>query len=480
MNTSSIRFRLISWYAGLLTGGFLLFGVALYSGLRHYLESDLRQTLERRGHQIAESLLTGVETTGWSYVRDEINARYAPAVYDRFIRITRADGRLVYASGKTQDATIDPALVPPLAAPVTRTAIRRETLPNQVDLLIITVAFDGGRGQRFFIEVGGLLQPIETILRRLLLSLEAGLPLVVLVAVGGGSFLVRRSLAPVVRAAGKAEQISLHNLNERLPLPATGDELERLALALNHMIARLQEAFDQNRRFLADASHELRTPLAALRGELETLLEEANPSRELRDRVGSALEEVDRLAKIVERLFAIARLDAGEAQGEWLKFDVARLTATTAEQMALLAEDKGVSVSCAAPTQVYVEGDQARVKQVVVNLLDNAIKYTPHGGTINLSVGAAGGKAVLEVADNGIGIPAEALPHLFERFYRVDKARSRDLGGAGLGLSIVRSICSAHGGQVEVKSQLGRGSRFRVELPLAPPGVEPTKQTHEH
>jgi len=258
----------------------------------------------------------------------------------------------------------------------------------------------------------------------------------------------------------------LQNLNERLPLAKTGDELEQLSLALNRMIERLGNAFEQNRRFLVDASHELRTPLTTLRGELESAVEQTREPQK-RDRIGSALEEVDRLAKIVETLFALSRLDAGEAQQEWARFDLARLAAITADQMALLAQDKGVSVQCRVEENVIVEGDSARLKQVVVNLLDNAIKYTPSGGAITLDVRVAGSQAIMEVADTGIGIPAAALPHLFERFFRVDKARSREAGGAGLGLAIVKSICSAHGAKVEVKSVESRGSTFTVELPLA-------------
>jgi heavy metal sensor kinase len=304
-------------------------------------------------------------------------------------------------------------------------------------------------------------------LSHLLLSLLVGVPLLGLVAVGGGLLLVGRALAPVMKIAQSAEQITLHNLDERLPTTDTGDELEHLSLALNRMIARLDESFEQNRRFLADASHELRTPLAALRGEMESVVEQTRALPELSDRVGSALEEVDRLSKIVDALFAISLLDAGEAQQEWSRFDLASLAASTTEQMSLLGEDKGVSVACNVQGKVSVDGDRARIKQVVVNLLDNAIKYTPAGGSINLEVYARENKAVIEVADTGIGMPANALPHIFERFFRVDKARSREAGGAGLGLAIVKSICVAHGGQVCVESSEGQGSRFQVELPLA-------------
>jgi signal transduction histidine kinase len=204
-----------------------------------------------------------------------------------------------------------------------------------------------------------------------------------------------------------------------------------------------------------------------MRGELESIVEETRFNADVQATAISVLEEVERLARIVEGLFAISRLDAGEAQKEWVQFDLAGLASGTAEQMCLLAEDKGVSIACDAPKEVIVDGDRARMKQVIVNLLDNAIKYTPSGGAVRLSVTATNDKAVLEVEDTGIGIPAEARAHIFERFFRVDKARSREMGGAGLGLSIVKSICAAHGGQVDFQSREGAGSRFKVELPLS-------------
>jgi heavy metal sensor kinase len=466
MNPRSVRFRLIIWYAGLLTAVLLLFGVSLYQVLRGYLERSLAETLVRRSDQIAVSLLSNLAATGERYVADEIQSRYAPEKYDRFIRVTKPDGKVLYASGPA--AGFDPSGLPPLSVNDVRGNLTKiVALPDGARLLMTTTVFQAVDREKFLIESGGPMAPIETILSHFLFSLLIGVPLLGLVAVGGGFFLVGRALAPVVRIARSAEHITLHNLNERLPLTNTGDELEHLSLALNRMIARLNEAFEQNRRFLADASHELRTPLAALRGEMESVVEQARTLPDLSDRAGSVLEEVDRLAKIVDALFAISRLDAGESQQEWERFDLAPLAAGTTEQMSLLAEDKGIAVACNVRGKVGVDGERARIKQVVVNLLDNAIKYTPPGGTINLNVHAREGKAVLEVVDTGMGIPAAALPHIFERFYRVDQARSRDAGGAGLGLAIVKSICAAHGGKVEVESAEGKGSRFTVELPLA-------------
>ncbi len=251
----------------------------------------------------------------------------------------------------------------------------------------------------------------------------------------------------------------------------SGDEIERLAVSLNLMISRLETAIDGSKQFVADASHELRTPLTVMRGELESLAQDTQVPRDTREALGSVLEEVVRLAGIVEGLFALSRLDAGETHAPWQQFDLGDLAATTAGQMSLLAEDKQVSVTCDSAPAVSVTGDRARLKQVIVNLLDNAIKYTPAGGHVALSVKRDGDFAVLEVADDGIGIPAEALPHVFKRFYRVDVSRSREQGGAGLGLSIVESICSAHHARVEVHSTQGKGSTFRVRAPLAVDGT---------
>src|SRR5208282_4341521 len=195
-------------------------------------------------------------------------------------------------------------------------------------------------------------------------------------------------------------------------------------VSLNRMITRLDDAFQNSKRFVADASHDLRTPLTILRGELENFAEDARLDSELRDRVGSMLEEVVHLGKIVEQLFTLSRLDSGEAQAEWTSLDLSDLVKTTAEQMSLLAEDKGICITCDVSPPVPVKGNRVRLKQAVVNLLDNAIKYTPAKGVIQLRVLAVNGHAILEVADNGVGIPSDALPHVFERFYRVDQTRA--------------------------------------------------------
>jgi heavy metal sensor kinase len=481
MNTRSLKFQLVAWYAALLTGCFVLIGAATYLVLQSSLVGALQETQLRRARQIGQLVLDEIRGPGEARVGEEVRARYAPDLNGRFVRITRGDGSLLYLSSAPKDQTFVPADVPPPTWSSPTETTRQVPLSGARKMLLTAHAVQTPGGARYLIETGAPMDDVQAHLRQWLRFLLVVLPVVAVLALGGGSFLVKRALSPVDRIAASAQRISSQNLSERLPVAQTGDELERLAIALNHMVQRLDEAFQYSRRFMADASHELRTPLTVLRGELESVSQEPALAPEWRERLGSALEEVERLASIVEGLFAISRLDAGEAAAEWVKLDLARLAAATADQMALLAEDKNIQVTCAAAEPVWVEGDQARLKQVVVNLLDNAIKYTLQDGAVTLTIRAIDIKAVLEVADNGIGIPAEALPRVFDRFFRVDKARSRELGGAGLGLSIVKSICTAHHGRVEASSLPGQGSRFRVELPLAAPSTNNQKQhNHEH
>jgi heavy metal sensor kinase len=463
----SIRFRLTVWHACLLTAAFVLLGVLLFMQLKNTLQNALLDTQAHRAHQIAETLLSPINRTGEKYVVAEIEILYAPEHSDRFIRITRKDGSMLYVSGPPNDQSFDPGDVPPAVPSTQREFTRKQVMADGRALLIAACRATTENGESYLVEVGTSATPIDTMLSHLLLLLGLSLPVVVLVAVGGGYLLVRRALTPVEEIARKAQIITQHNLSERLPVALTGDELERLSVSLNHMIARLESALQNSKRFVADASHELRTPMTILRGELENLAQDFQLPTALQERLGSLLEEVERLSKIVERLFALSRLDAGEAHAECVRFDLAELTATTAEQMVLLAEDKKISVTCDAEQAVPVKGDRARLKQVVVNLLDNAIKYTPNGGTVHLKIAAANNHALIEISDTGIGISAEALPHVFDRFFRVDQARSRTPDGAGLGLAIVHSICHAHGGNVTAESVIGKGSRFCVTLPLA-------------
>jgi len=464
VNTKSLRFRLTAWYAGLLAGALLVFGVSIYLGLERYLTSELQRTLIERSRSMGLQLFAGFPTKGAQWLSREITEAYAPEVNGYFLRISRADGRTIYVSGPPKDNSFDPSLI---SLPVERRQAeysRQIKMPDGYLLVIGGIVLTGSDGTQYWIESGLSDRRIEDVLHGLSETLAVYMPLIVSLAVVGGYWLMRKSLSPVADITRHAEGITSTNLSERLPVIKTGDELERLSISLNHMIAGLENAFQHIARFSADASHELRTPLTILQLELEGIVQHPRLAPEIVDQIGSALEETHRLSRIVENLLIISRLDAGEAGIEKVPLDLGELASSTADQMRLLAEEKSVSLRCDVSQDVWIEGDQARLKQVIVNLTDNAIKYTPAGGRVTITVRANETGALLEVADTGVGISAEALPHVFERFYRTDKARSRDSGGAGLGLAIVKSICSAHNAEIRVLSSEGQGSRFIVQI----------------
>jgi len=288
-------------------------------------------------------------------------------------------------------------------------------------------------------------------------------------------FLADRLLRPLSHMNAGAREISGRNLNRRLPVANPDDELGRLATTLNDLFDRLERSFRNQQRFIGDASHELRTPLAAMRAELEVALRRGRSPAEYRDALESALDETQRLSRMAERLLFLAQSDAGELPVQWGDVRLDSLGRRVIDKLGTLAGEKGLYLSLEDLAPAATRGDPELLEQLAFILVENAVKYTPEGGRVRLASGADGASAWLEVADTGPGIPEAHLPHLFERFYRVDKARSRALGGSGLGLSIAHSIVRAHGGAIDVDSRPGAGTRFRVTVPRrADPPAEAT------
>jgi len=450
----------------LLSATFVLVGAATFYGLQHFLHANLRDSLSRRSTQVEQILVKAPADVNNSAIAREIETRVAPEFNNRFVRVTRVPATLVYRSGPPSDRSFDPSAV----VDVERTKAIRAGEPATaiVDgqhLMIRTTPVITVSG-KYLVELGVSIAPIDAVLDRLLDLLALLLPILIVCAGGGGYWLVSWALRPVDRLSQTAEQMSLQNLTLRLPVEPSGDALERLSISLNNMLGRLRDSVQTSRRFLADASHELRTPLTVIKGELQELTRESDLTKgELRERVGSVLEEVARLEHLVSGLLVLSRLDAGETQGDWVDVDLAELALTTAEQMHLIAEDRGIDIDLSELRKTVIRGDQARLKQIIVNLLDNAIRFTPRGGTVALRTAADDSGSVLEISDTGIGIPPSSIPYVFDRFFRVDEARSREDGGAGLGLSIVKSICTVHGAEIEVDSRPEWGSCFRVRFP---------------
>jgi heavy metal sensor kinase len=465
MNTHSIGFRLTAWYGGLLVVLGLAFGAYCYWRLDHFLSLYLLESFSHRAERIANTLLANIDRNGESYVRSEIETRYAPESNDRFIRVSNGDGTILYLSGQPNDQSFDPMAVPRPAEPLSGAFTRLEHVGSN-DLLISAVPFVTAH-QNYVIEVGGSALPIKDVLRRFLVSMLIGLFVVLALAIWGGFLVIKWALTPVKKITSTAEEITLHDLHKRLPVVDTGDEIASLSKTLNQMIGRLDESFQSINRFTADASHELRTPLTIIRGELETSLLDNSLSKNVRETIYSLIEETENLSKIVQCLLSLSRLDSGTAQMERVRLDLVDLVASTKDQMAPLADEKHVTLTALVQGRVEVDGDRIRLKQVVVNLLDNAIKYTPAGGRVTIGVNVSDRRAQLEVSDTGPGIPDGDLPHVFDRFFRADGVRLGAIEGAGIGLSIVQSICTAHGGLVKAENHANGGCRFIVELPLA-------------
>lgn len=466
MRLDTLRARVVTWYVGMLAGALLAFGAMLYFGVQGYLNASLQHSLAGEAQAIGTTFLAFEEQKGPSWMAGEITEAYAPELSGRFIRIIRRDGTVLYQSGDTRDPVIDASAVLPPNFDDGAARFHFERQPGSHELLLYSLPFRSSSGTNYLIETGSSVAPIQRVLssmRRILLLVT---PLILLAAAIGGQALMKLPLQPLVTLSERAENIGTSKLGERLPVPPTHDEIERLALSLNRMIQRLEDALNHNRRLSGDVSHELRTPLAILRGELEQVLVEPQLQRSVRDSVDSALEEIDRMAKIVESLLAIARLDAGVDSIDPQPIDVSELCHWVVDQMQVLADEKEI-VMQAHTTPITVLIDKARMKQVLVNVIDNAIKYTPSGGRVRLTSTLLRGVAVIDVSDTGIGIPPTDLPHVFDRFFRADKARSRGSGGAGLGLSIVKAICIAHGGSITIDSTEGVGTVVHIELPAA-------------
>jgi two-component system OmpR family sensor kinase len=316
------------------------------------------------------------------------------------------------------------------------------------------------------IQVGMSLESIAVTRHRFLVVMAAVLPLALLFAGGGGWILAQRALRPVDRMTEAARRISAEHLDERLETTGSGDELDRLAATLNDMFSRLDTAFRQIRQFSADASHELQTPLTILKGELEVALRAPRSPDEYQRVLVSALEESERIARLVEGLLLLSRADAGVLRMDHQPVDLAQLVLDVCAQARVLADAHGVFLGLDSVAPMTIQGDAVHLRRLLLNLVDNGIKYTSAGGRVTLSLRRDDGWAVLCVSDTGVGLAPDEQEHVFQRFYRAPEALSRGEEGSGLGLCIARSIAEAHGGRIALESAVGRGSTFTVFLPL--------------
>lgn len=470
----SIRFRLTLWYV--LTLAVIMTASAAFwvSHLSRTLTTHVDETLLLQAESIAtfhfaehapnlhkphcDGLLEFIRNRDWHSYVQVLNSQgtvacSTPNLKEQWLPLSKT-ALLFAARGEPHLETIDSAQ---------GTSLRVLTYPILEQGKIFEV-----------VQLGSDLTAIDDTVQHFRNTLLFFSPLLFLGLAAAGWFLSGRTLEPVVRLTRMMQQITVENLSERLHFDNRGDELSQLTENFNAMLARLGTSVERIRQFSGDASHELRTPLAILKGETEVALRWAKDTDELRTTLASNLEEIVRMERIIDDLLSLAKGEAGELRLNLVDFSLSDTLQDLYLAGNLLGESKSITVQLELKVEqeIILRGDQLQVHRMLLNLVSNGIKYTPEGGRVTLSLALDRQHAVIAVADTGFGISAKHLPHIFERFYRIDESRNRAIGGTGLGLAIVRAIVLAHHGTIDVQSEPGQGSIFTVRLPLQGPPVK--------
>ena len=479
-----IRWRLTIFNALAIGAILALLGIALFFILRESLLSNVETTVQSRAQLAARDLEVEEDSGGVPEVRLEDEAAEQLSLDGVFVVVRHQDGRPLYESVNLPADTLRQDTVWREVARTGEPASGTADLSSEAPDYVYAMPIKQERGPPLILEAGRSYSDLEETLGTIATVLATGIGVAFLLSIGGAYFLARTALRPVDAVVSSAREMSETDLSHRLPVANPGDEIGRLATTINGLLARLETAFGRleaslarqeealarQRRFAADASHELRTPLTAIGGHADMLEEWAlEDPQEARKSVSTIKQETERLRSLAEGLLALARGDEGPSLhvGRYDLGDVA----TEAVEAARAAADGKVSIEYASPHRaVTATFDRDLIRQTASILLDNAIKYTPRDGNVAVRVGEVKGRIFLEVSDTGVGIPEKKLPLVFERFYRLDSARTE--GGAGLGLSIARQVAEAHGGDIEVRSTPGEGSTFTLILPPKPPAPQ--------
>ncbi len=459
IRSAPLRIRLTAWYGSILAAALVFAGCIAWLAMRANLYSAIDADLHDRVLAAAADLEQEVQQHGRGDLRGHL---FEHAGADAW-QIRASNGTWLYrAAAATENDAPLPALRLGDAAPAFS-----NIAAGAARFRAAAAAADDGEGGSYTIQIVEPLNPVNAALSGFARTMALASPIVLLAACAGGYWISGRALHPVDRITSTARAITASNLSGRIPLTGSGDELHRLAETVNGMLDRLEQSFARMAQFTADASHELRTPVAFIRATAEVLLRRSRSDAEWRDGVRDIETESARMTKLLDNLMVLARADAGVELCVLQPVDLCAAVGAACRTAAAFARLKGLELSGPTVVQgIEVKGDAALLERLFVILLDNAVKYTPAGGRIDVGIESALNRACVVVRDTGIGISAEDVPRLFERFYRSDKARSRDSGGSGLGLSIARWIVDAHRGSITVESRLGTGSEFRVALPL--------------
>jgi heavy metal sensor kinase len=467
----SIKFRFTVWYLLVLAVLIGALSAGVYFSLSRSLHDGFDHSLEVRAAQL-QRIRDVLESIAMGEFREELG--------EVVILYYEQEGELVPISARDVDVSLDSVLVQQAldGDRLYTTAVNGDN----TELRFYLVPFGQG-GPAFFpgrpgaapgrpyvesaaIAVGRSTEDTEAALDRLLRTLVIAGPLALVVAGAGGVFLAGRALKPVDEITRTAREIEEDDLSQRIPVQSK-DELGRLASTLNQMIERLERAFRRQQEFTGDASHELRTPLAVVQAESTLALNKERSADDYRRSLEVVSHESEHMSRVIDQLLTLARADSGKELLTLEELDLGELLANVAERAYVLCKDKGLEFRLDRTDTAVVSGDWAELRQVLLNLLDNAVRHTPEGGVVSLTLRRSDREAVVVVADTGTGISGEDLPHVFERFYRADKSRSRVEGGAGLGLAIAKQLVELHGGRIWAESDVGKGSKFSFMLPLS-------------
>jgi heavy metal sensor kinase len=461
MKKLSIGTRLALWYLAIFAGAQIIFGAAMWFSLSYHLYDLADDSLENQIEDLKNFLQAQKKDATISKVQEEVNETYLLEHSGDYLEVYADNSQLIYRSSFLQS---HPVTMP--AGNFDKPTFQSVWIKRQPFRFTVQRLSVNGHVYRAISGVP-MDDEVETLqLFRTYLFMFA--PLLLLVAGAGGYWLSRRALSPVDTLVRTAHDISGINLDRRLPKLATGDELQRLSDTLNEMLDRIERAFLRTTQFTADASHELRTPISLIRTEAELALRRSRGEAEYKESLRSILLEAERTTAIVEQLLALARADSGRETLNMETFNLSETMRDVQESWGQVAQIRNLQFSTSIAPNIVIVGDATALRKLADLLLDNALKYTPSPGHVSLTLERVGPRAVITVNDSGPGIAREEQERIFERFYRLDKARSREQGGAGLGLAIAKWIVLQHRGTIAVKSEPGTGSSFSVELPVSP------------
>jgi heavy metal sensor kinase len=481
----SLRFKLTLWYVLILGILLISFSTFLYFTLSNSLHRDVDNKLRSLAELVSSESSSPLSKFGFGNIDQALETSMNLRPIGKFIQVLDESGNIGRKSENLKNIQL------PIGLSALKNASRglitfetNRSITN-TPLRIITFPVVENNHVTKIVQIASSLEEVEDALNTLFIILIITVPLALMVASLGGQFLAHKALKPVDDITQTARMITSQNLNQRITPLKVKDEISRLIETFNGMISRLDQSFRKIKQFSSDASHELKTPLTILKGEVEVMLRKERTQQEYQQTLKSNLEEINRMSQIVEDLLLLSRADTGQIALDKGDINLAEILREVVAQMDMLARSKGLALSASNNHQdIHILGDALRIRELLINLIDNGIKYTEAGGSVHVRLqeefpaavryqsdrsGKEGERFVkIVVSDTGIGISKDDQEKIFDRFFRVDKARSREQGGSGLGLSICKWIVEAHRGEIGVESELGKGSSFIVKLPRHP------------